>query len=344
MFLAVTLAACSNGSNDAVDSAGTDSDPQAGTTAESACQHLFRVERERCVEGATAPDLESTRSRYVDNCVAELSLTGTSRTAADVESCATALSKLPCGTVSEFVPECTVKGGSLANGTSCNDGAQCKSGICDYGDPGAAGTCGICATPLDEGASCSPKNSLCPRGTTCVGSVEAVTITTCKRMKYAEPKAPCGANILCQPGYLCVKVDASAPAPTCNPRFGPGVYCGDDDDVCEETSFCEKTTNKCARRPKEAEACDVQHPCSKGLGCDKATGTCAPLTFAAPGERCGGSVACQHGICGQGTGTQTCPPISEDGSACSDEAHMTCRAPAACVSGKCVMPTTGICG
>ena len=338
----VLLAACS-GSSDSGDSTGPDSNPITTTTADAACEHLFRVAEERCAKETSPREIDSTRTRHVASCVAELALTGTSRTAADVESCASALEKLPCGTISEFVPECTTKGGALADGAACNEGAQCKGGVCDYLDPDAAKTCGVCTAPLEEGASCSQKTSTCTPGTICVGSLDAVTITTCKRVKYAEPKAACGANILCQPGYLCFKANAGDPTPTCNPRFGPGVYCGDDDDVCEEASFCEKTTNKCANRPKEGEACDFQRPCPNGLGCSKTTGKCSPLTFAAPGEACGGDVACVQGVCGQGTGTQTCPQVVEDGNGCLEDAHMTCRAPAKCVSGKCVMPTTGVC-
>ncbi|AKU98751.1 hypothetical protein AKJ09_05415 [Labilithrix luteola] len=337
------LAACGSSGGESGDAPGTDTGSANETTADAACQHLFRVSEERCAKEISAETVAATRTRYVTNCVAELALTGTSRSTANVESCARALEKLPCGTVAEFVPECTTKAGTVADGAACNAGAQCKSGICDYGDPDAKSTCGVCATPLAEGASCSPKSSVCTPGTVCVGSLDAVTLTTCKRVSYAEPKAPCGANVLCQPGYLCFKSSADDPTPTCNPRFAPGVYCGDDDDVCDEASFCEKMTNKCASRPKEGEACDVQHPCPKGLGCSKTTGQCAPFTFAAPGESCGGNVGCVQGVCGQGTGTQTCPPIVEDGSGCLEGAHMTCRAPATCTSGKCVMPTTGVC-
>jgi hypothetical protein len=339
--LGVMLAACSS-SSESDDSTGTGTDPAKATTPDAACQHLFRVAEERCAKETSPRESGSTRTRYVASCIAELALTGTSRTAADVESCASALEKLPCGTVSEFVPECTTKAGNLAEGAACNAGAQCKTGVCDYADPDAAKTCGVCVAPLEEGASCSPKTSTCTPGTICVGSLDAVTLTTCKRVKYAEPKAPCGANIFCQPGYLCVKSSAGD-SPTCAPRFAPGVYCGDDDDVCDDASFCEKTTSKCASRPKEGEACDVQRPCPKGLGCSKTTGKCAPLAFAAPGESCGGDIACAQGVCGQGTGTPTCPPIVEDGDSCLEAAHMTCRAPANCVSGKCVMPTTGVC-
>lgn len=343
-FLGMAICACSSSAgNEPGDSTGANSNPNGAATADSACEHLFRVAEERCAEETSPSEVVATRSRYVANCVAELSLTGTSRTAAHVESCATALAKLPCGTIVEFVPECTTKPGSLENGAACNAGAQCRTGICDYGALDAAKTCGVCTAPLDEGASCTPKTSLCPAGTVCVGSLEAVTITTCKRVSYAEPNAPCGPDVFCQPGYLCVKTSTDAHAPTCNPRFGPGVYCGDKDEVCEETSFCEQTTNKCALRPTQGEACDGQHPCSNGFGCSKTTATCAPLTFVAPGESCGGNVACQQGVCGQGTGTQTCPPVVEDGNSCLEEAHMTCRAPATCTNGKCVMPTTGAC-
>ncbi len=343
LFFFGAIAACS-GSSESGDSTGSDAGPTQGATADSACQHLFRVTEERCAKETSPREIDSTRVRHTAVCVAELALTGTSRTAAHVEACASALEKLPCGTVAEFVPECTTTAGVLADGAVCNAGAQCKSGVCDYEDPAAGKSCGICAAPLAEGAPCSPKASTCTPGTICVGSVDAVSITTCKRVQYAEPKAPCGANILCQPGYLCIKSSSDDPTRTCNPRFGPGVYCGDDDDVCDEASFCDKMTNKCASRPKNGEACDTQHTCPRGLGCSKTTGKCAPLTFVAPGESCGGDVACTHGVCGQGTGTQTCPDVVEDGNACAEGAHMTCRAPAECVNGKCLTPTTGVCG
>jgi hypothetical protein len=336
----VVLAACS--SSEPVSSAPVDAGTKAPATAEEACEHHFRAGVERCSSAEISPqEIAGIRTRYVANCVAELGLSGATRTPADLDACASALEAKGCVSYPEFVAECVLKPGTLPEGTACNISAQCQTGVCAYLDTTGTSGCGVCTAVLKEGERCTQDKSFCERGTSCTGSLEKPRETTCKRVTYAEPQAPCSYNVLCGPGYVCAQ-KGDNPTPLCYESSGPGGMC-EEDVSCNEDSFCDKSTRKCVSRAKAGEACSSVLPCAKGLGCDKTQSTCAPIIFAAPGERCGGNIACAQGVCGQGTGAPTCPPVVEDGRGCLANGHMTCKAPAFCLGGKCVMTATQAC-
>lgn len=335
LSLGAALAACSSGS-EGVEAAPVVADGGKATTAtaEEACRHEFRVRVERCAKDVAPQEIGGLRTRYVASCVAELGLAGTTRTAADVETCASALEARACGTEPAFLPECALKPGTLGVGASCNVDAQCQEGVCLVDASGTS--CGRCVAPLADGDSCSQGSSFCRPGSACLGSIDAPVPTTCKRLSYADAGGECGGGTYCRPGYVCGKAPG-APA-KCIPRYAPGERCADE--ACREDSFCDRVAGKCTSRGKDGEACDSQRPCAEGLGCDRTQHKCAPLTFVGAGESCGGSVACAQGVCGQGTGEPTCPQVVEDGDGCSEGGHMTCRAPAICLGGTCAMLTT----
>jgi hypothetical protein len=335
------LVACGSDKESNAPPAG-DGDAGAPVTPTAACEHEFDVRFARCVKDAVAPaTLSSARTRYVASCVSALGLTGATRAADEVEACAKAVEAEACGVFPDFLPGCAQKPGTLGEGATCNVGAQCQSGVCDLG--GAVGKpkgCGVCSIPPAEGERCDAERPLCAFGMGCVGT--SAQSTTCKRVRYVDANATCnGVDLQCRPDAVCAQVQGS-PSATCLPRAAAGQPCSEDA-FCNEETFCKSDTAKCTSRGKAGDACDSVTPCLKGFGCDKTTNKCAPLTFAAPGESCGGSVACLEGVCGQGTGAPTCPPVVEDGKGCLERAHMTCRAPAACVNDACVMPTTATC-
>lgn len=342
LLAAAALVACSS---DRASSGGEQPEPDGGVpapapvTAEAACEHQFRVRVERCTNGNIAPaTVASARTRYVADCVAALGLPGSTRTADEVEACASALEPEECGVIAELLPACTPKAGTLATNTACNVGAQCASGNCELRAEGKG--CGVCKDPAAEGEGCSAENPACAAGTFCVGEPNASRMT-CKRVSYVAAGASCnGFDAQCRPGFICAAIDGAAPV--CIQALDVGKECRDDAH-CAKGTYCSQRLAQCTKRGAAGEACDSTQPCGDGLGCDRESQTCAALTFAEPGESCGGSVACREGICGQGTGAPRCAPIVEDGAGCLAAAHMTCRAPAACVGGGCVMPTTASC-
>lgn len=343
LFAAAVLLACS--SSDESSKAGPSNEPDASTpvTAQSACEHEFRVRFERCNGGSIAPaTMTSAKARYVESCVNAFGLAGSTRTADELDACATAIEAEECGTFAELLPACAAKAGTLATGTACNVDAQCQTGHCDLFGPQAKGRgCGVCAETTPEGESCDAERPACALGTFCVGSPDAPSAPKCRRVRYVDPSASCnGFDIQCRVGFVCAAVDGAAPV--CIPALAAGAACTDDA-ACAKDAFCGYSTGKCTNRGKAGDACDAQNPCSEGLGCDRTSNKCAPLTFVEPGESCGGSVQCREGVCGQGTGAPRCPEVVDDGKGCLEGAHMTCRAPAACINGACVLPTTATC-
>ena len=340
---AALLACSSDGSSGGGGPSNDDGGAPAPVTPQAACEHDFRVRLERCNKDLVASEtMTSARTRYVASCVDALSLPGSTRTADEVEACAKAVEAEECGVFPELLPACAPKAGTLPTGSACNVGGQCQSGHCDLESALAKGKgCGVCTETTPEGEGCDPERSACAVGTFCIGSPESRTSTTCKRVGYVDANAACnGFDLQCRAGLICVSVDGQAA--TCQPPFAAGKPC-DADAACGMDAFCSRQTGQCTNLVAEGGACDAQNPCARGLGCDRTTNKCAPLTFAEPGESCGGSVACREGVCGQGTGAPTCPPVVEDGKGCLEGAHMTCAAPAACIAGACVMPTTATC-
>ncbi len=336
---AAVLVACSSEEGSTASPPPPDGGASAPVTPEAACEHQFRVRVERCVKGSVAPaTITSARTRYIADCVTALGLSGSTRTADEIDACASALETEECSVFAELLPACAPKAGTLATGSACNVNEQCQSGYCELRADGKG--CGVCMATPAEGEGCSAERPACAIGTFCVGEPSSSRMT-CKRVRYADEKAECnGSDIQCRPGFICASTDGKKP--TCIQALAAGQECRDDAH-CAKEAFCSRESAKCTNRGKAGDACDAMTPCGEGLGCDRTTQKCAALTFAEPGEDCGGSIACREGVCGQGTGAPRCPAIVEDGKGCLAGAHMTCIAPAACIGGACVMPTTATC-
>ncbi len=341
---AAALLACSSEvvSNEAGPSNHDAGAPSSPITAQSACEHEFRVQFERCTKDVAPQTMTSARTRYVESCVSALGLAGSTRTVDEVEACAKAVEAEECGIVADILPACARKAGSLATGSACNVDAQCQSGLCDLLDAHAKGKgCGVCADTALEGEGCNSEGRACAPGTHCVGSKASPTVKTCQRVRYVDEKASCnGFDLQCRVGFMCASVKGAEPS--CVRRLPAGERCSGNA-MCVKEAFCSQNTGTCTNRGNAGDACDAMTPCADGLGCDRTTSKCGPLTFVGPDESCGGTVLCREGICGQGTGAPRCPQIIEDGEGCIEGAHTTCRAPAACIDGACVMPTTATC-
>ena len=209
LLAAAVLVACSSEDASSGSPPAPDGGASAPVTPEAACEHQFRVHVERCIEGRIAPaTIASARTRYVADCATTLGLSGSTRTADEVEACASAVEAEECGVIAEFLPACTPKAGTLATGSACNVDGQCQSGYCELRAEGKG--CGVCAAPPAEGEGCSaerPACALAPSAWAC-----RTKRTSCTRVTYADENAACnGFDIQCRPGFICAAVNGAAP-------------------------------------------------------------------------------------------------------------------------------------
>lgn len=100
-------------------------------------------------------------------------------------ACNTALGSVNCqDLLSGIVPDVCKFTGTLADGTSCADDAQCVSGSCFVDD---TATCGKCGPRAALGADCT--NSNCERGLKCGSD---------KKCTNGNPGSPCGKQEDCR--------------------------------------------------------------------------------------------------------------------------------------------------
>jgi len=107
---AAVLVACSSEEGSTATPPPPDGGASAPVTPEAACEHQFRVSIERCIKDSIAPaTMTSARERYVADCVTALGLSGSTRTADEVDACASAVEAEECGIFAEALPACAPK-------------------------------------------------------------------------------------------------------------------------------------------------------------------------------------------------------------------------------------------
>jgi hypothetical protein len=161
---------------------------------------------------------------------------------------------------------------------------------------------------------------------------------TCTPLGRAN--APCAESVECGPGLECSNVGV------CLAPSGPGQPCSDAQ-PCKFGAYC--LGQACAAQVEMAGgACQDRNSCAahKGLVCSQ--NVCAAISFAKPGQACGGAgiLLCEgSGDCVLGQGaTGTCSMVAQDGQSCAG--GQSCLAPAECISGVCDIPRgtdTGFC-
>jgi len=263
-----------------------------------------------------AGDMAACVGRAVVLCPS-VSEPGTSNTPASIASCATAVDQLAdCTAFASYLLAndgllCASVPGALADGSPCQDDAQCQGGLCGYpppdsgaltGDAGASGF--VCSAK--PGAPGCVKNAQCPAGQLCTQA------NTCVAAGAAG--APCDDSLSyqamqpCQGGLYCatVPMDGGLAAKQCATLAGMGAACNASDDV---------------------------NDCQDGLHC--AASACATITFAAVGAACGGTgVVCAAGACKlNADGGYACVALVPDGSPCTNNSD--CELGASCYGGYC---------
>jgi hypothetical protein len=264
---------------------------------------------------APAPaDLTRQKMRHQTSCIAMLGLPATSQTPAWLQGCIAALEASTCDPTAPPAA-CEPGRGTLPDGASCNESAQCQSGVCDRQADSVHGlvSCGTCATTLPEGAPCDA-TQVCAPGTAC--------------------------NYLLAPNRVCqafgdVGTNCGPYAFPCR----PGLSCFITDEVA--------STGSCTRPAPEGSACDMT-ACLPGLVCDDFTKKCIqPTARPKAGEPCDAKTLCEIGLCVYSSPTETtCQAIIPDGQSCpfgDPRGRVTCDSSTYCVDTVCTIIDTRAC-
>jgi hypothetical protein len=366
---------------------GFSSFADAGTAA-AVCAHYFAAQSLHC-GGARLPASEMARveARFVQVCLNGMALPGSGMTADSVEACAAALDASACELPDGEPVACNFSG-TLPGGAPCNEGFQCQSGGClgtaflsPEGQIGPT-TCGACAPFVEDGAVCAHAmfSGGCASDEICLigpGMETAAQPTyTCVRVTHGDTGATCdGLAASCKPGLYC-----AAQTGKCAALGDAGAACGEgasppgNPGGCAAPLACVGLQGMATCSLGGAGAfCLRDVDCAAGLGCIPgpcsptiarigcgASGTCGPVTWAAPGQPCDGySTRCLVGDCGAprltpprvgpdgGVMMLTCPAVTADGQPCAAQ----CDTLAECFAtdsdaggtGACVLPDGVVC-
>jgi hypothetical protein len=311
-----------------VDGAG----PPDAEAAAVACRHYFSAQYELGCGGPGLPASQKLRleTRGVQVCLNQMALPGSGMNADSVEACASALEASACQ-LNWGLPVACRFVGSLPGGAACNDGMQCKSGLCQgtaFISPGGQigpTTCGTCTPAVVVGQACGQGNlsGRCGGDATCLidqGTQNLAQPTyTCVAITEGDVGAACDdLTAICKPGLYC-----AAKTGKCNVLGDSGAPCGEGPSSQGAPGGCVKPLS-CVGLPGNAMcsggaagafcledldcppglAC-IPGPCSSTLarvGC-AASGTCGQVQWASPGEACDGyGTRCLMGSCGLGLG------------------------------------------
>jgi hypothetical protein len=265
--------------------------------------------------------------RYVQACVLELNAPGAVAVSA-LEQCTDAVdgAKATCGTVDDVA--CPSATGTLATGSPCGEGIQCRTGYCKASDP--TSRCGVCTDRIPAGQPCSSGDA-CAYGTSCVSGTGDTPTCTAKPLKNDVGGSCSAPGTACKDGLRC-----DLGSGTCVALGAAGAACGTHDD-CESQLRCVGGT--CAPAKGAGQACSSGE-CAPGLGCDLQSKTCSALVTVEPGQPCDYAVnLCRVGFCQLTTSlTGTCPAVIPDGQPCdATSGSATCGAEASCVNGACAI-------
>ena len=207
---------------------------------------------EACIAYAIAEctRLELCTSRTTADCLATsfacpdlVFSDGSTRTVANVKSCADQLNTFPCDKIAAgYLPDC-VSPGTRMGGESCSFSSQCASLSCDRASGSSCGVCkalGVLGGPCSADIACSPGQHC---GTT--GMCEAVP---------PDPTVPGGEGDSCAAGQGCFVDMYCSPAHICTKEATLGTSCKDDP-YCPGGSYCAPDTLKCTVSPSAGAAC-----------------------------------------------------------------------------------------
>jgi hypothetical protein len=295
--LVVACSSSSSGSSVSADQASTDVSA-AFCTKYNSCASIY--------VNVTYGDIPTCEARFKLSVLPTLSANGTGATPAQYESCSTDLANATCEAIlSRNLPtSCQTMAGTLADGTSCGDDAQCKDKLCRKG---TGQTCGACSSPGAAGAACA-QDSDCAYGLGCnnlVCGAYAAAGATCDTTTH-----PCDPTLACVNGSCATPGEAGA---TCSALGAAG--CDTLNGLfCNSSKVCAKIATAGSGQPCGLVN-NVYTLCSGGGLCKGASG----LT---PG---------------------TCAATAADGAACDATNGPPCLSPAVCTNGVCKITDPSTC-
>ncbi len=305
IFVATACGSEGGSSSGATLDGGIQAPPATGPAAD-ACRRYVQALFHCAPATTTDAYVQRIGDRAREICQVRMVLPGTSWNAQQAEACATALETRACE--DEVTPEaCAPRPGTIAQGSPCNDNAQCSTTACVVSlvaDGGAVTTapCGTCKPRLAEGDACGTPSTdgVCGSDFTCDG--------TCKRVTYGGEGASCASFATrCMDGLYCTSADI------------------------------------CAARLPEGSVCTADRECASGHACDPATDKCVKRKTAQPGEPCDSVTSCSGGSCSNDEGG-VCPIILADGDPCdSADRTKTCDLFASCRDGVCRRVYSDVC-
>jgi hypothetical protein len=200
---------------------------------------------------------------------------------------------------------CQSKGGTQVAGAACSNHGVCSTNLRCKID---ADVCGTCQPAIPEGGDCGWWASGCTDGTSCYDD---------RCLAPRKVGQPCqNTSAPCEPGLACT-------ASGCRARMaGAGASCAEAD-LCDplQDLFCNLTTKRCEALPpavKAGERCQTYSAAGAWLTCaDDATCIAASSAVTAP---------------------RTCIAKVDVGGTCDVNAGKSCKAPAVCTRGVCLIP------
>lgn len=291
---------------------------------ETACTARFEL---ICTEGLTAPGVNGKAELAALRAETLMSMT--------CEEAYANLSYHP-----EKIPPGCGGPGSLGEGESCFESAQCASLHCAIDDNAL---CGTCLTPTT--------------GTPCTGASDCGPAFWCDNFACAPRAAlgrPCS-SFGCEFGTYC------GPFSQCAALLGLGDTCSNDSD-CESPLVCGIGSSWTCKHPALGvlgASCEPTETssCAKwnGVKCDGMTKTCVADPVPVAGEACGAlatdagtayELFCTDGakcVVDPSTQSGTCMQNAADGAPCSTTSGPLCSLPAQCISGVCTLPSPAAC-
>lgn len=242
------------------------------------------------------------------NCPDAISATGSGTTAADIESCAQAVTSTSCSDLeSNNAPSACIFAGTLTAGSVCGSDEQCvgPNGYCKVA---AGATCGACAAKAAAGGTCAG-NDDCQAGLVCPSGGGSCVAP-------GAAGATCSSAHPCTSPLVCVSTTCTQPAEA--------------GQACQESA--------------DGQNCDV----TQGVVCNTSTMVCSTIGTAAAGAPCGlingGYTLCSGGATCNLSGTMgTCGSVAADGAACGGTSGASCLPPAVCVNDTCTLPNASSC-
>jgi hypothetical protein len=295
------------------DSGATRGETDGAITAEQGCAQEARAFCD-ALNGCAATwmkllygDLTTCISRASLSCMDDQSVTGTSRTPADLAACAQAVATASCPDLvaAKLPAACTIKPGAAINGTACGSDWQCQSTYCSK-----RGQCGVCGPRAAAGGTCTVDGG-CQPGLVCANSkcvTPGLSGATCDTTNQ-----PCAGGLYCGKDGKCAA------------KLGAGAPCADlPDGACDiiQGLGCSGKTH----------TCEVIGVAKGGEACFLVNGVFTVCVGLNPCRNVNAQLA---GVCASPAG---------DGEACGpglDE--LKCVAPATCEAGLCRLPSAPSC-